>query len=88
MRKFIILTCLSLSALIFLDSVNAGHALVMFYLAGVIPGTNFSMSASRMLETFSLLIGFTVSRIVINIARQSTRRSERHSRPTAAILAV
>ena len=63
MRKFIIITCLVLSGLIILDSLNAGHLLMMFLLAGVIPGTDISISAGRMMEFFGLLIGLVIGRL-------------------------
>lgn len=63
MKKFITTTCLALSALLILDSMNAGHALTMFYLAGEIPGTQIVLSASTMMELFALLTGFVLARI-------------------------
>jgi hypothetical protein len=57
-----------------LDSMNAGHALVMFFLAGVIPGTNVAIDAARMLELFTLLIGFTLSRITMSLMRIGNMR--------------
>ncbi len=63
MRKSIIITCLILSGLIILDSLNVGHLLVMFLLAGVIPGTNIALSASTTLELFTLLIGLVIGRL-------------------------
>lgn len=72
MRKFIIAACLGASALMILDTMNAGHALVMFVFVGILPGTDISISASRMLEIFALLIGFTLARIVASISNQSS----------------
>jgi len=69
MKKALTILFLSLSIMIILDSLNAGHALFMFLLAGVIPGTNIAISASNMLEFFTLLIGFTLSRVTINLIR-------------------
>jgi hypothetical protein len=63
MKKLITITCIALSAIIILDSFNAWHALIMFYLAGEIPGTRKSISASTMLQIFALLTGFVVARI-------------------------
>jgi len=69
MRNFILISCLGLSFYMILDSMNAGHALVMFLLAGVIPGTNVVIEANQMLVMFTLLIGFTLSRIAIYLSR-------------------
>lgn len=43
--------------------MNTWHAVAMFYLAGEIPGTRHSLSASTMMELFALLIGFVIARI-------------------------
>ncbi len=69
MKKALTILFISLSFILILDSVNAGHALVMFFLAGVIPGTNIAISATNMLEVFTLLIGFTLSRVTISLIR-------------------
>lgn len=71
MKKALTILFLSLSAIIILDSLNAVHALMMFLLAGVIPGTNIAVSGDRMLEIFTLLIGFTLSRVTINLIRRA-----------------
>ena len=75
MKKLIITTCLILSALLILDSMNARQAFAMFYLAGQIPGTKNSVSASTMMELFALLIGFVLARICsVVISRNNTLR--------------
>ncbi len=71
MKKALTILFLSLSAIIILDSLNAVHALMMFLLAGVIPGTNIAVSGDRMLEIFTLLTGFTLSRVTINLIRRA-----------------
>lgn len=71
MKKTLTTIFISLSFVMILDSINAGHALVMFFLAGVIPGTNIAIDAGRMLEIFTLLIGFTLSRITLYLLRTS-----------------
>jgi len=69
MRKAIIIICTVLSGLLILDSINAGHSLMMFLLAGIIPGTTIAISAQQMMEVFALLIGFTLSRVVTYLIR-------------------
>lgn len=64
-RNTIITLCTGVSLLIILDSLNAGHALAMFLLAGVIPGTNITISGARMFEFFMLIGGFTLARITL-----------------------
>lgn len=76
MKNFIIAACLALSLIIILDTVDAGHALVMFVLAGIIPGTNIILGADQTLELFALLIGFTLSRITLFVLRQTTERRQ------------
>ena len=68
MKKALTITFLIFSALLILDSMNAGQAFVMLYLAGQIPGTNIYLSAGTMLEGFALLIGFVLSRISNQLA--------------------
>jgi hypothetical protein len=53
------------AALLILDSVNAGQALLMFFLAGHVPGTSTVVSASTMLEGYLLLAGFIGARLTI-----------------------
>lgn len=74
MKKTLTLILTALSFMLILDSMNAGHAIIMFFLAGVIPGTNIAIEASRMLEIFALLLGFTLSRIVMGIAQPALSR--------------
>lgn len=63
----IILTILA--GFIILDSLNAGHAFVMFFLAGVVPGTSIAIDAATMLEFFALAAGFVLSRVSLNAVR-------------------
>jgi hypothetical protein len=84
MKKVITIICLTLSAVIILDSFNAWHVIAMFYLAGVIPGTRASISANTMLSVFALLIGFVLSRIgnkaILSLFDYiSLRRSSQHA---------
>lgn len=69
MKKTLTIIFTALSFMIILDTFNAGHAFVMFFLAGVIPGTNISIAANQMLATFAFLMGFTLSRVSIALYR-------------------
>ena len=71
MRKTIIILTTALSGLMILDSLQIGHAITMFLLAGIIPGTNIVLSPTVTLELFALLLGFVMSRVVINVMRQT-----------------
>lgn len=63
MRKTVTIVLTVLSGLIILDSFDAGQAIMMFFLAGVIPGTHISLSAQVMLEAFTLALGFVLARL-------------------------
>lgn len=76
MRKTTTIILTVLSGLMILDSLHVGHAVTMFLLAGVIPGTNLVLSPTVTLELFALLLGFVLSRIVINVVRQTTRATQ------------
>ena len=52
------------SAIIILSTFNVASALMMFLLLGLIPGTETVISPALMLEIISLLIGFTLARII------------------------
>jgi len=64
MKKALIITSLILSGILILDSMNFGHAVMMFLLAGQIPGTSIFISAKVMLEMFALASGFVVARVM------------------------
>jgi len=49
MKQLLTTTFTILSVIIILDSMNFGHALMMFLLAGVIPGTTIVLSGEQML---------------------------------------
>lgn len=71
-----------LSFILILDSMNAGHAVTMFLLAGIVPGTNITLSAATMLQGFAVILGFMAARgttqLVLAIARL---RRQRHTLP-------
>lgn len=65
MKKVLSIIAISLSFILILDSMNAGYALTMFLLAGIVPGTNIVVSADQMLNLCALLIGFIVARLSV-----------------------
>ncbi len=67
MKKNITIVLTIVSAVLILDSLNIGHSLMMFLLAGVIPGTNIAIDGAQMLELFALLAGFTLARVSSNL---------------------
>lgn len=62
MKKTLIIVLTSLSVLMILDTNNAGHALAMFLLGGVIPGTNIVIDAGGMLAVICAVFGFIATR--------------------------
>ncbi len=56
MRKPIILFCMIGSSLIILDGFNFAHSIMMLFLAGVIPGTNFALSPTDMMAASATAI--------------------------------
>ena len=81
MRTTITIIATILSGLLILDSFNAGQALLMFVLAGQLPGTSIALSASTMLEAYLVIAGFVSARLVI--AAAGTVRSALLKRQTA-----
>lgn len=71
MKKTITIILTILSLLLILDSVNFSHALMMFLLAGVIPGTNIAIDGAQMLEFVALVAGFIVARLTAFVIRSS-----------------
>ena len=69
MKKNIAIIITILSFILILDSMNAGYAIAMFLLAGIVPGTNIVLTADRMLEIIALLTGFVFARISIRVAQ-------------------
>ncbi len=63
MKKTITITSLILSAVLILDSMNVGAALVMFVIAGQVPGTSTSLDANTLLFFYVLVGGFIASRL-------------------------
>jgi len=75
MKKTITIILIILSLLFILDSFNFSHAMMMFLLAGVVPGTNVIIDGAQMLELFALITGFTVARITANLFRSMKPRT-------------
>lgn len=63
MKKTFTTILIVASLVLILDSMNAGQAIAMFLLAGVVPGTSFIMSADQMLGLFAGLLGFVIARV-------------------------
>lgn len=63
MKKAISIICIIGAVLIILDSANASHWLLLFFLAGVIPGTNIHISAIDTLAANATAITIVILRI-------------------------
>lgn len=68
MKKTLSIIFLLLSTIVILDSCNAGHALMIFLLAGIIPGTNIVMSAEDVLALTLLIFGLLCGRVSWSLA--------------------
>ena len=68
MKKSLTIIFTILSAVLILDSMNAGYAIAMFLLAGIVPGTNIVVSADQMLVLFVMLFGFVLGRVGVRLA--------------------
>jgi len=65
MKKAVITVSLISSLLLILDSANATHWLVLFFLAGVVPGTDTLISPIDMLAANATAITIVIMRITI-----------------------
>lgn len=57
MKKTISILCTIASLALICDASNLGHKLMMFLLAGIVPGTNIVFSGDQMLALISTLAG-------------------------------
>lgn len=71
MKRIVTIIFITLSLLLILDSMNFGHALAMFYVAGVIPGTGLAIDAGVMLALFAGTAGFLFARVTHRWVRYS-----------------
>lgn len=76
MKKLVTIILTALSLILILDSMQIGQALMMFLLAGVIPGTDTAISGATALSLFAGLSGFTLARMVRkNLSTPVTKKS-------------
>lgn len=63
---------LILSTVIILDAFNAGHALMLFLLAGIIPGTSLAVSAdfalALILGLFGVFFGRATWALILSVS--------------------
>lgn len=69
MKKSIAIAFIIMSLLLILDSFDFSHTLMMFLLAGIIPGTNIAINGTQMLQIFAVAGGFTVARVMTYLAK-------------------
>lgn len=65
MRKSIIIVSLAGALLIILDSLDATNSLMLFLLAGVVPGTNLLISPVDMMAATATAITIVILRITV-----------------------
>jgi len=73
MRKKIIIFCIVASLLIILDSFNFGYALMMFFFAGVIQGTNIQLSPEQMFALYSIAVSLIIVRFMAPVLQKYHR---------------
>lgn len=64
MKKTITTLCIVGSGLIVASSFDVAHSLVLFFLAGVIPGTNIALTPIEMMAASATAITIVILRIV------------------------
>lgn len=70
MRKIIIIACLVGSFILFLQSAGVEESILLFLMAGIIPGTNVRISPIDMLVAITLISALVITfTIVRHIAR-------------------
>ena len=70
MKKRLIIAFTVGSALMILDSMNAGQALMMFLFTGIIPGTNVSLSPTIMMIIMSSAAILTSIKLIAQPIKQ------------------
>lgn len=65
MKKTIIITSIVASSLMILDGFNIVDSLTLFFLAGVIPGTDIRISAVDMMSATATAITIIVLRLTV-----------------------
>ena len=73
MKKIIIISCTIASLLLILDSIGAGHMIMMFLFVGIIPGTDSALTPTQMLALMSILASLAIVRIAIVPIIRKTR---------------
>lgn len=69
-KNVITTICLIGSALMILDTLNAGDALTYFLLAGVIPGTSIILNSTDLLMMYTIIFGFITARFMMAVLRR------------------
>jgi hypothetical protein len=70
MKRFFTVFFLVFSLLIILDSFNFGYGLIMFFCAGIIPGTNLQLTPEQMSVLYVIAIAFGVIRLKPQILKR------------------
>jgi hypothetical protein len=70
MKKTVTVLALLGSLIIILSSFQFGHAITMFLLAGLIPGTDIIVSPDQMFSGIALIAGFSLSVLVTSSVRR------------------
>ncbi|HMM62471.1 MAG TPA: hypothetical protein PKC86_02835 [Candidatus Saccharibacteria bacterium] len=82
-KKVIVIACLAASLLIFLATINFAHGLIMFLMAGIIPGTNFVLSPTQMLIFMLILTGLFLYRFGFVPLRNKSHQPTTSKKPAS-----
>ena len=81
MKKFFTVFFLVTSLLIILDSLHFGYGLMMFFFAGLIPGTNLQLTPEQMLILYITAMVFIVIRLKPQLLRKFSLTISKQKQP-------
>jgi hypothetical protein len=79
-RKTITVSAIVFSTLILLDVVKAPDALLRFFAAGHVPGTQWYIDASTMFSLWVIVAGVIAGRLTVRLALAIVRYNDKHPR--------
>lgn len=81
-QRTIVGMCLAGSALIVADAINLGNSLMLFLIAGIIPGTDIIVPALPLLFVLTVLAGAIVVTFHRSIRKDIIRNRHQHRLPS------
>lgn len=81
MKRFFTVFFLVSGLLIVLDSIHFGYGLMMFFFAGLIPGTNLQLTPEQMLILYVIAMVFIVIRLKPQLLRRLSQIISKQKQP-------